>query len=43
MVITVLLLAAIGYALARYKDYAKKCQVRAVTSLEAGLKPTCPT
>ena len=42
VVIIVLLLATIGYSLARYKDYAKKCQVQAITSLETGLKPSCP-
>ena len=42
VVIMVMLLAAIGYSLVRYKDYAKKCRVHALTSLETGLKPSCP-
>ena len=42
VVIIMMLLAAIGYSQAIYKDYAKKCRVRALTSLENGLKPSCP-
>ena len=37
----VLLLAILSYSLGRYKDHAKKCRARAITSLEI-LKPSCP-
>ena len=40
VVVIVLLMGAMGYSLARYKDYAKKCQ--ALTSLETSFKPSCP-
>ena len=40
--IIVLLLGANGYSLAIYNDYSKKCRVRAITSLETGLRPSCP-
>ena len=42
-VVIFLLLGAIGYSLARYKDYAKKCWVRALLSLETNFKPSCPS
>ena len=42
VVIIVMLLVAIGYSLAKYKDYAKMCRICALTSLETGLKPSCP-
>ena len=41
LVILILLLATLGYSLAMYKDYAKKCKNQALTSLET-LKPSCP-
>ena len=42
LVIVVLVLAAIGYCMARYMHYARKCQVQALISLETTLKPSCP-
>ena len=40
LVILILLLATLGYNLARYKDYAKECRVWALTCLET-LEPSC--
>ena len=42
VVIILMLLVAIGYSLAKYKNYAKKCCIRALTGLEIGFKPSFP-
>ena len=41
LVVAVLLLACLGYGMARYKDYVKRVIHRAATTLEI-LKPSCP-
>ena len=42
VVIIILLLGAIGYSLARYKNYGKKCRAWALSSLDINFKPSCP-